>query len=57
MREKKTAEYSFGSAEDALFQKALRLLYERRLAMEGFRADIIPVRSEPEELPNPRATA
>ena len=29
-------------AENNLFIKALRFLYERRLAMEGVEADIIP---------------
>ncbi len=38
-------------AENDLFTKALRLLYERRLAMEGFEADINPTLSETEESP------
>lgn len=36
-------------AENDLFTKALRFLYERRLAMEGFEANISPTLKEPEE--------
>lgn len=31
-----------------IFEKALRLLYERRLAMEGLQADIIITKKEPD---------
>lgn len=36
-------------AEDALFVKALTLLWERRLAMEGCAADIQVIRITPDE--------
>ena len=35
--------------ENELFTRALRFLYERRLAMEGFKANIIVTRITPEE--------
>lgn len=37
--------------EDIL-EKALRFLYERRLAMEGLQADVVITREEPEETPS-----
>lgn len=36
-------------AENDLFTKALRFLWERRLAMEGFEANITVTRIGPEE--------
>lgn len=43
-------------AENDLFTRALRFLYERRLEQIGFEADIIVVRPEPEE-PQPANAA
>lgn len=44
------------SAENDLFTKALRFLYERRLAMEGVKADIRIERINPDE-PKPTDAA
>lgn len=57
MRQNTTVEFFSGSPENELFQRALRFLYRRRLAMEGLQADVIVTRPEPEEVPEPRATA
>lgn len=40
-----------------IFEKALRLLYERRLAMEGLQADIIVTKEEPDETEPSRVPA
>lgn len=57
MRQNTTIKISPGSPEDELFQRALRLLYERFLEREGLTAEIAVALPEPEELPEPRATA